>query len=55
MQVNSAVKAGRLGILLLCGVAAGALAQNPGKPITIVIPTGPGASNDIETRMYGQK
>ena len=26
-----------------------------GKPITIVISTGPGASNDLETRMYGSK
>lgn len=55
MHGSAGMIAGRLGILLLCGAAAGALAQNPGKPITIVIPTGPGASNDIETRMYGQK
>ncbi len=28
---------------------------NAAKPIMMVIPTGPGASNDLETRMYGQK
>ena len=27
----------------------------PARPITIVVATAPGASNDIESRMYGQK
>ncbi len=40
-------------LVVTCGVA---WAQTyPSKPVTIVVSTGPGASNDLEARMYGQK
>lgn len=40
---------------LLGSCAAWAQSGYPSKPVTIVVATGPGASNDIESRMYGQK
>jgi len=30
-------------------------ADYPSRPVTIIVPTGPGASTDIETRLYAQK
>jgi tripartite-type tricarboxylate transporter receptor subunit TctC len=42
--------------VLLLFSGANAWAQNfPTKPVTMVVSTGPGASNDLEARMYGQK
>lgn len=51
----------RLNIILLAGCtlslgnAWGQGAAYPTKPVTMVVSTGPGASNDVEARMYGQK
>ncbi len=51
---------GGIRLCVLIGIAAAvpvmALAQNfPNRPVTLVVPYGPGASTDIETRMYAQK
>ncbi len=46
------------GIVLLASSGAwsqGTQGNWPVKPVTIVVATAPGASNDIESRMYGQK
>ena len=43
-----------LGATLACG-GAWAQAGYPSKPVTMVVATGPGASNDLEARMYGEK
>ncbi len=51
----------RLNIILLASCTFslnnvwGQAAPYPSKPVTMVVSTGPGASNDVEARMYGQK
>ena len=48
-----------LGTLTALTAADAARAQSaaayPVKPITVIVSTGPGASNDIEARLYGEK
>jgi tripartite-type tricarboxylate transporter receptor subunit TctC len=44
-----------LGLALALGVAAGALAAYPDKPVTIVVPFPPGGSTDSIARVIGQK
>lgn len=44
-----------LGLALAFGVAAGALAAYPEKPVTLVVPFPPGGSTDAIARVIGQK
>lgn len=44
-----------LGLALALGVAAGALAAYPDKPVTLVVPFPPGGSTDAIARVIGQK
>jgi len=37
------------------GMVLAQAADYPSRPVTIIVPTGPGASTDIETRLYAQK
>ena len=40
---------------LLCAVSISALAQAPGRPVTIVVPVGPGGGTDLLAREIGKK
>ncbi len=51
------IKAAALLLLVTAAVSSPAWSQAsfPSKPITLIVTTGPGASNDLEARMYGEK
>ncbi len=58
MKIAALIAAGMAGATLMfpaSAVLAQAPAAWPNRPVTIVVPFGPGASTDIETRLYAQK
>ena len=47
--------AAALGLAALLGIAAAHAQSYPSKPITIVVPFGPGSGSDTITRIIGQR